>query len=52
MSIPCGFTRCGLPVGLQLVARSRGESSLLAAARLLEEDLAFPRTPIDPRPGR
>jgi amidase len=52
MSIPCGFTRSGLPVGLQLVARSHGEAALLSAARLLEEDLAFPRTPIEPRPGR
>ncbi len=51
MSIPCGFTRSGLPVGLQLVARSHAEAPLLAAARLLEEDLAFPRTPIEPRPG-
>ena len=49
ISLPCGFTKAGLPVGLQLVARSQGEAQLLAAARVLEEELAFPRLPIEPR---
>jgi amidase len=50
LSLPCGFTAAGLPVGLQLVTRTHGEASLISAARLLEQDLALPPTPIDPRP--
>jgi amidase len=52
ISIPCGITKTGLPVGLQLVTRSHGEAALLSAARLLEQQLAFPPTPIDPRDHR
>ncbi len=52
MSIPCGFTREGLPVGLQIVAAPRGESRVLAGGKLLETILGFGAlTPIDPRPG-
>ena len=36
ISIPCGFTSDGRPVGLQLVARPRGEAELLQAAALFE----------------
>jgi amidase len=50
ISIPCGFTGAGVPVGLQLVARNQAEGALISAARLLEEDLALPPLPIDPRP--
>jgi aspartyl-tRNA(Asn)/glutamyl-tRNA(Gln) amidotransferase subunit A len=32
ISIPCGFDRAGLPIGLQLTARAFGEETLLAAA--------------------
>jgi aspartyl-tRNA(Asn)/glutamyl-tRNA(Gln) amidotransferase subunit A len=32
LSIPCGFTREGLPVGLQMVTHSWGEADLLQAA--------------------
>ena len=53
LSLPCGFTRSGLPVGLQLVGRPRGEAGLLAAASLLEEQLGLARlVPIEPRPPR
>lgn len=37
LSIPAGFTREGLPVGLQLVARWHAEADLFAAARALEK---------------
>ena len=30
LSLPCGFTASGLPVGLQVVAPPRGEAQLLA----------------------
>ena len=36
LSIPAGFTRAGLPVGLQLVGRWHAEEELFAAARVLE----------------
>jgi aspartyl-tRNA(Asn)/glutamyl-tRNA(Gln) amidotransferase subunit A len=36
VTIPCGFARDGLPVGLQLVGRLRGEAELLAAAAVFE----------------
>jgi amidase len=49
MSLPCGFTKEGLPVGLQLIARSQAEAALLSAARVLEMELAFPKLPILPR---
>jgi aspartyl-tRNA(Asn)/glutamyl-tRNA(Gln) amidotransferase subunit A len=36
LSVPCGFTRAGLPVGLQLVAGPFEEAKLLRAARAYE----------------
>jgi amidase len=52
LSIPCGFTKSGLPVGLQLIGRTQGDAALLAAAHLLEEELGLARLlPIDPRPA-
>ena len=52
ISVPCGFTASGLPVGLQLVGKPRGEAELLSFAAKLEEILALGKlTPIDPRPG-
>jgi amidase len=50
LSLPCGFTAGGLPVGLQMVGPPRGEAPLLAGARLLEDILGLRgSTPIDPR---
>ena len=50
LSLPCGFTASGLPVGLQIVALPRGEARLLAGARALEDVLGVRDTvPIDPR---
>ena len=50
ISIPCGFTREGLPVGLQLVGRPRGERELLSHAAYVERLFSVsPRTPLDPR---
>ena len=50
VSVPCGFTKAGLPVGLQLVAPPRAEAALLSAAAAFEanQDLQW-QTPIDPR---
>jgi amidase len=50
MSLPCGFTASGLPVGLQMVAPPRGEAQLLAGANMLEDILGLRgTTPTDPR---
>jgi amidase len=50
LSLPCGFTSTGLPVGLQIVGPPRGEAPLLAGARMLEDILGLSgSTPIDPR---
>lgn len=50
LSLPCGFTAEGLPVGLQIVAPPRAEAGLLAGARVLEDILGLRgSTPIEPR---
>ncbi len=49
LSLPCGFTRENLPVGLQIVAPANGEAKLLAGAKLLESILGLDVRPIDPR---
>jgi Asp-tRNA(Asn)/Glu-tRNA(Gln) amidotransferase A subunit family amidase len=36
ISVPAGFTRDGLPVGLQIVGRWRDEASVLRAAAAFE----------------
>ena len=36
ISVPAGFTRDGLPVGLQIVGRRRQETAVLAAAAAFE----------------
>ena len=37
LSVPCGFTSGGLPVGLQIVARHQAERSLLEIAHAFEQ---------------
>lgn len=50
LSLPCGFTASGLPVGLQMVAQPRDEPNLLAGAKVLEDILGVRGSaPIDPR---
>ena len=38
ISVPCGFTTEGLPVGLQLIGRQFDESTLLGIARAYERE--------------
>lgn len=53
ISVPCGFTRTGLPVGLQIVGRPRGERLLLSAAALFEDIQGLAnRVPINPHVGK
>ena len=50
ISLPVGFTKSGLPVGLQIVARPRGDAELLALSAVLEADLALgTENPVEPR---
>ena len=51
LSLPCGFTDDGLPVGLQMIGALRGEEALLSHAAALEADLGLDLGPIDPRGG-
>ena len=37
ISVPCGFTGGGLPVGLQIIGRPFDEAGLLAIARHYEQ---------------
>jgi amidase len=53
LSMPCGFTASGLPIGLQVVGPPRGEAELLAGAKVLEDVLGLrDSTPINPRPPK
>ena len=50
LCLPCGLTDDGLPIGLQLVGRPRGEAALLSAGAALEEVFGLAhRLPLDPR---
>jgi aspartyl-tRNA(Asn)/glutamyl-tRNA(Gln) amidotransferase subunit A len=42
-SVPCGFTRDGLPIGLQIVGPSHEDALVLAAARAFENAQPFTR---------
>jgi len=48
ISVPVGRGPRGLPVGLQLIGKPRGEAALLAAARHVELTFGGPLGPIDP----
>jgi amidase len=48
ISLPCGMTQEGLPVGIQLVSRPHGDAELLAYASLLEAALGLAdRVPLE-----
>jgi amidase len=50
ISIPCGFTASGLPVGLQIVGKPYGEARLLSVAAWCEAVLGCRMArPIDPK---
>jgi aspartyl-tRNA(Asn)/glutamyl-tRNA(Gln) amidotransferase subunit A len=42
VSLPCGLSAKGLPLGVQLVADQFGEAALLSAARAFEAAKPFP----------
>ena len=50
VSLPCGFTASGLPVGVQVVGAPRADAEVIAGAKVLEDILGLRgQTPIDPR---
>jgi amidase len=50
LALPGGFTQGGLPVGLQVIGKPRGEAALIAHGAWLEQLLGLARrTPVDPR---
>jgi len=51
ISVPVGPGPGGLPIGIQLIGRPRGEAALLAAAQIFESVTGGPTMPIDPAPG-
>jgi len=49
LSLPCGLTERGLPVGLQLIARPKHEAQLLAVGKRCQEILgALGKDPVTP----
>ncbi|WP_427185355.1 amidase [Bordetella bronchialis] len=50
ISLPCGRDRQGMPFGLQVVGRFRGDHALLAAARAMEQAFAGVPALARPRP--
>jgi aspartyl-tRNA(Asn)/glutamyl-tRNA(Gln) amidotransferase subunit A len=46
LSVPCGFTQAGLPVGLQVLGRPFDEARLLRIARALEREHDYFRRPV------
>ena len=50
VTVPCGFTAEGMPVGIQIVGKPRGEAALLRATHHFEKILGIAgQLPIDPR---
>ena len=41
ISIPCGFSRSGLPIGLQIIAAARQEDLLLGVAAAMEDAMVL-----------
>ncbi|MEP6721389.1 MAG: amidase [Variovorax sp.] len=50
LSLPCGVDEHGMPLGLQMVGRLRGDAALLAAAQSLEQAFASTAALARPRP--
>ncbi|MDM0041375.1 amidase [Variovorax sp. J22G21] len=50
LSLPCGVDEHGMPFGLQMVGRLRGDAALLAAAQSLEQAFASTAALARPRP--
>ena len=50
LAVPAGFTKDGLPVGIQIIGPPRAEEAILSAGHLLEQQTEiWKQLPIDPR---
>lgn len=49
MAVPVGFTKSGLPFGVQIIGRPRSEAKMFRTAAWIEKLLALPPNIIDPR---
>ncbi len=49
ISVPVGFSKEGLPIGIQILAHPRREADLFQLAAWIEREIALSRLPIDPR---
>ena len=50
ISVPCGFTESGLPVGIQIMAPWKEEGYLLSVASAFEQAVGISDSvPLDPR---
>jgi aspartyl-tRNA(Asn)/glutamyl-tRNA(Gln) amidotransferase subunit A len=45
LTLPCGFDRDGLPIGLQIIGRPLDEPGVLAAAHAYEQETDWTRRP-------
>ena len=48
VSVPCGFTKSGMPVGIQLIGGPRADAKVLQVARIIEQVMDLGQGPIDP----
>ncbi|HVV88568.1 MAG TPA: hypothetical protein VHE35_36240, partial [Kofleriaceae bacterium] len=48
LSVPCGATAAGLPIGAQLLGRPLDEATLVRAAEVIEQAAGGRRTPPAP----
>lgn len=48
ITLPCGFAKHGMPVGVQLVGKPGGEAKLFKHARSIEQITGWSSLPIDP----
>jgi aspartyl-tRNA(Asn)/glutamyl-tRNA(Gln) amidotransferase subunit A len=49
ISVPCGQTKSGLPIGLQILGKHFDEATILRLAHVVEHELASPRSRETPR---
>ncbi|OBA58897.1 hypothetical protein A5647_19065 [Mycobacterium sp. 1100029.7] len=45
LSVPCGFTDAGLPIGLQIIGRAFDEATVLRVGHAYQSAVDWPRWP-------
>ena len=51
ITVPCGHTRNGMPVGIQLIGKPHGEFDLFRAAAHIESLFGFDTSVVNPSPA-